>query len=92
VPYIAPEKRQKFEIEMSEFPSTPGELNYVITEIILGYIVVNKRGDISYTTMNEIIGVLECIKQELYRRVLAPYENEKIVLNGDLESFAYLKW
>jgi hypothetical protein len=31
-----------------------------------------------------LVGVLECAKQELYRRILIPYEDAKIELNGDV--------
>ncbi len=39
---------------------------------------------VSYTTYNEVVGVLECVKQEIYRRVIGPYENEKKHANGDV--------
>jgi len=38
----------------------------------------------SYAELNEVIGVLECAKQELYRRVVAPYEDGKAKINGDV--------
>jgi hypothetical protein len=38
----------------------------------------------NYKHINEIIGVLECAKQEFYRRVAAPYEDTKIQENGDV--------
>lgn len=60
---------------------TAGELNYAITEMMINYL--NRKG-ISYTNMNEVIGVLECAKLELYRRMTAPYEDTKIEENGDV--------
>jgi hypothetical protein len=33
---------------------------------------------------NDVIGALECCKLELYRRMVAPYENTKIKENGDV--------
>ena len=62
-------------------PETPGELNYVITSIILRYLA---KYVISYARFNEVMGVLESIKQELYRREVAPYEDKKIMDNGDI--------
>lgn len=59
----------------------PGELNYAITEMVIDYI--NRKG-VSYTNMNEVVGVLECAKMELYRRMAAPYEDIKIEENGDV--------
>jgi hypothetical protein len=38
----------------------------------------------NYALLNELIGVLECAKLELYRRVASPYEDEKIQSNGDV--------
>lgn len=58
-----------------------GELNYAITELMIDYL--NRKG-LSYTNMNEVIGVLECAKMELYRRAAAPYEDQKIEENGDV--------
>ena len=40
--------------------------------------------DSSYHAYNEIIGVLECVKQEFYRRMVAPYEDKKCEENGDV--------
>jgi hypothetical protein len=59
----------------------PGKLNYIITKLIREYVNINGE---SYQHYNDAIGVLECIKQELYRRKIAPYENKKITENGDV--------
>ena len=58
----------------------PGELNYVITRLLLAAWSVNP----SYTVGNGLVGVLDCAKAEFYRRHLAPYEDEKIEQNGDV--------
>lgn len=58
-----------------------GHVNYVISKLIWG--IFEKNGP-SYTLGNNLMGVLECVKQEYYRRQLAPYEDEKSVENGDL--------
>jgi hypothetical protein len=62
---------------------TPGELNYAITEMCLNYA---EEFDHRYATYNAIIGALECAKLEFYRRLTAPYEDEKIADNGDVYS------
>lgn len=59
----------------------PGELNYAFTEMMINYL---ERKGISYTNMNEVIGVLECAKLELYRRMVVDYEDKKIEENGDV--------
>ena len=58
----------------------PGVYNYVISALLsvpYGY-------KTSYGKINEAIGVLECAKLELYRRVAAPYEDQKIKEHGDV--------
>jgi hypothetical protein len=39
---------------------------------------------VGYAEINEVVGVLECCKLELYRRLAAPYEDTKIKENGDV--------
>lgn len=87
MPYIAPENRPPWDdalglvLEQIEHGMTPGDLNYVLTSICHAY--VRRRG-LNYTHLNDVVGVLEAAKLEFYRRVVAPYEDEKIKLNGDL--------
>lgn len=57
----------------------PGELNYIITSILCGALV----DGVSYTKVNELVGVLECAKQELYSRIARPYEDMKMKENGE---------
>jgi hypothetical protein len=59
---------------------TPGELNYMITKQILMYLPDYP----SYDEYNTVVGVLECVKQEYYRRMVAPYEDIKKEQNGDV--------
>ncbi len=81
MPYIKREDRKRFDENLFNlFPTTPGELNFVITQIILGYAELQT----SYQKINDVIGVLECAKLEFYRRFAAPYEDEKIKQNGDV--------
>lgn len=80
MPYIKPEDRVKILLD-DENISNAGEFNYYISTLINWYI--HQKGK-SYSTLNELIGVLECAKLELYRRVAAPYEDIKIEENGDV--------
>jgi hypothetical protein len=59
---------------------TVGALNYAITRLALAWL----RQDPSYTVLNAGIGALECAKQELYRRMVVPYEEGKQAANGDV--------
>lgn len=77
MPYI-PEKRRE-EILAGDFPATPGELNYRVSQILDQYASNHKP---SYTVFSEVIGVIECVKLEFYRKVVSPYEEAKESANG----------
>lgn len=85
MPYIKQAGRNRFEGTlnhiMHNLPADAGELNYLLSRIADIYIQVKGK---NYQNLNEVIGVLECMKQEYYRRVVAPYEDEKIALNKDV--------
>lgn len=83
MPYIVPARREWWDKKRIGLPLeiSPGEINYVITRIVLQY--VQERGQ-SYQTICEVTGVLENVKQEFYRRYAAPYEDSKIQTNGDV--------
>lgn len=49
--------------------------------LIKGYLDRTRR---DYQHYNEVIGVLECAKLEMYRRCVAGYEDMKINVNGDV--------
>ena len=82
MPYIKQEQRDSLELRLAK---DAGELNYVLTTICDHYI--SHRG-VSYAAINEVVGVLECAKLELYRRVAIPYEDKKCLHNGDVYSNA----
>ena len=80
MPYITPEERKQ--LFLGKKPSTPGQLNYVITLLALklkDYPVDLRRGirdaileylggRASYTLFNGVMGVLECARLEYVRR------------------------
>ena len=61
----------------------PGTLNYIITRLC-DYWTKDVDGKATYERYNAVIGVLECAKQELYRRQVVPYEDQKWQQNGDV--------
>lgn len=83
MPYI--ESVHRSFIDDGYSPQDAGELNYVISTRVDEYL---RRKGLNYSNINEVIGVLECAKQELYRRVAAPYEDEKMEENGDVYTVA----
>ena len=56
-----------------------GALNYSVTKII------KHVYPIKYFHLNRALGVLTAITQELYRKIVGPYEEKKISQNGDVE-------
>ncbi len=58
----------------------PGLLNYAITRLCVGYL----PKDAGYKNFNEVLGVLDAVAREYYRRVVVPYEEKKRTSNGDV--------
>lgn len=86
MPYIAKVDRKKYDVLVDELAgrlegAPIGEANYVISRMIWSLF---KRRE-SYTLGNNLIGVLHCVAQEFYRRMVAPYEDQKLKENGDVE-------
>ena len=90
MPYIPDEKRDGFENALTSLVARmigadekdrAGMLNYCISTLMSK--TLSAHGT-NYALINELIGVLECAKLELYRRVASPYEDEKIQSNGDV--------
>lgn len=82
MPYINFEYRAKLEPSITRILTQlagDGEVNYVITRIIDAL-----YGKQSYKILNRGIGILESVKQEFYRRRVAPYEEKKIKESGDV--------
>ena len=42
---------------------------------------------VKYEEYNSVVGVLESVKLEFYRRAVAAYEDNKIVENGDISLY-----
>jgi len=81
MPYIEMELRKRYTVLNDVVPLSTGELNFCITTLLNNYI---KENGVGYSSINEVIGALECAKLELYRRVAAPYEKGKQFMNGDV--------
>ena len=89
MPYIEQDQKDRINnaaFELYEYfgkgyDLTPGQFNYVVTQLCLEYL---DRKGMSYTTLNEINGVLDSVAKEFYRRVVVPYEDKKREENGDV--------
>ena len=98
MPYIKKERRLLFEDAINavvlqlgdtghiltfDGDKAKGELNYVIFTIIKRYL--DKNG-MTYARAQDMIGgVLSCCQMELYRKLLAPYEQKAEETNGSIE-------
>src|SRR3989344_5532077 len=96
MPYIKSEHRKAFDphvdklaeaiVKESENSVTDfaGFINYVSTRIALK-VVRSKFGKIRYWILAILTGVFINVVFELYRRLGAPYEDEQIKKNGDVD-------
>ncbi len=88
MPYINKETRASLDTAISGVCGqllarafAAGDSNYVITSLIARDL--NWNGE-NYERFNKWVGVLECVKLELYRRKAALYEDRKCTENGDV--------
>jgi hypothetical protein len=87
MPYIKNEEKIKFIKFINNLVSyinSKGDLNYVICELVGQYIA---QTGVSYINMSEKIDAVHDAETELRRRLLDPYEDKKIMENGDVPSF-----
>jgi hypothetical protein len=72
----------KTKVEGKAVLPSAGWYNYVITTLLnMGHATTLYP---NYDDINTIMGILESVKQEFYRRVAAPYEDKKVTENGDV--------
>lgn len=57
---------------------SPGEMHYVLTRMLLAW------KPKQYADMEALVGRLEMVKLEFYRRWVAPYEDSKKEEHGDV--------
>ncbi len=92
MPYISQDKRAMLEPALTkifdalrqiqcDFPddSFEGTMNYLFTTLLVRLYTLN-----NYDEHNRVIGLLDCVKNEYYRRRVTPYERNKAVENGDV--------
>lgn len=85
MPYIKPSLRGDIDdcIKLYAYHLKPdGRLNYFLTKLFLTYMRVY---GMRYGQAKQFLAELEMAKMEIYRRYVAPYEDEKIKENGDVE-------
>lgn len=84
MPYIGPDERRELEsivVPLRDKFIGASSISYITYNMMMGYL--NSMGR-SYHSYAALIGMLEGLKQELYRREIALYEDNKIEKNGDI--------
>ena len=80
MPYIPQNQRN-----LSNPLNHAGRLHYDISQVIDRYLF-HQNAQPRYQQFNDVMGVLACAQAEVYRRLIAPYEDKKIQENGDVFS------
>jgi len=89
MPYIKKEQRPLYADEIQHFETfhaaeiSAGELNYFITSLL--HAVIKKQG-LKYEVLNKVMGVIHCIDKSLTATVILPYEDTKILENGNVSA------
>jgi uncharacterized membrane-anchored protein len=101
MPYIPPQHRQELDALIDELAGRliqeadkmnydaafAGLLNYTCTCLALK--IIQKRfGRLRYWLIALVTGTFKNIADEMYRRLGAPYEDQQIISNGDLDLYA----
>lgn len=81
MPYIKAKDRIAVTPHSAHPARTIGELTFQIVALVNDYISVLPQ---DYALYAQVIGALDCAKTEFYRRVVAPYEDQKEHENGDV--------
>jgi hypothetical protein len=80
MPYLKPENRKSLDeivqLMMDLNVSFNGDINYILCKL------VRRTVKPSYANFKNVAGELECCKLELYRKLVAPYEEIKEAENG----------
>lgn len=86
MPYINPSERPVVDALINYdrlIGLTPGQVNYLLTRIIVRWMKSNLPYT-SYASRSRAHGILQDVATEWYRRMIAPYEDQKCRDNGDV--------
>jgi len=95
MPYVTQDSRKCIDsqlhdlIEEARLVFEPDEMkgvaNYLVTRLVLG--LLKPEDGWRYSSLADVVGTLEAAKLEVYRRLVAPYEDGAIDKNGDLDEY-----
>jgi hypothetical protein len=94
MPYITQDKRDVLDPAINQLHkalvdleldhdtnNTQGNMNYAVTRLLMMV-----YGGVNYQNINDAVGVLDCCKMEFYRKIAAPYEDQKCFENGSVDA------
>ena len=85
-PYIDQLHQALVDLETDdELNNMEGNVNYIVTRLLI--MVYGDKTSTSYSNINDAMGVLASVGAEYYRKVAAPYEDQKEFDNGHIERF-----
>ena len=91
MPYLSKEDKVKFDLKYKDALSylaemdikeLTGHINYMVFKTTKVWTEKNGK---KYFVFASIVGTMICCVLEIYRRLVAPYEDKKILENGDVE-------
>ena len=85
MPYITKQEKTELKPLLDQVSiSTPGSLTYAVSILMMSYLKPTVNNPLSFTSLNSVIGAVERALDEFKRRILDPYEQQKIRDNGDI--------
>ena len=97
MPYISQDQRNQLDPIVDELhrqvvnlrlddesTNTEGCINYAITRLLMQ--VYGNKESTSYQCINDALGLLDGVSKEFYRKVAAPYEDQKEFENGPVDT------
>ena len=79
MPYLSQAERASLEEGRKALKG--GDLNYQFSKLVNDFLATK---GLSYAAINEVVGALECCTLEVYARIARPYEDKKVIANGEV--------
>lgn len=88
MPYVTPERRRQLN-DWTEVKAigNAGELNYVVSSLMYDFV---ERKGLKYQVVAEVQAAVHGALVEFERRLVGPYEDQKVLENGDIPALTRL--
>lgn len=85
MPYIKKDRKVEIDKQFKNLLlANEGELNYAICSLFMRYIDDNLDGLLAYRHLNSGLGAIIAAHDEIYLRLVRPFERTKQLENGDI--------